>query len=165
MNRKLLLTFQIGSELYATGVEQILEIVPLVDLKPIPLAEPWVAGVFDYRGRATPAVDLCQIFEGRNAWRCMSTRILVVSYDTGDGTLQPLGLIAERITQTVRLDPNAFQDAGVDVPAAPFLGGVYHHGRGLLQMVDVTKLLPAEVAARLFNRSDTPCAAGGSVQG
>ncbi len=165
MNRKLLLTFQIGSERYATGVEQILEIVPLVELKPIPLSEPWVAGVFDYRGRATPAVDLCQIFEGRRAGRSMSTRILVVSYATDGGTFQPLGLIAERTTQTVRLDPNAFQDSGVDVPAAPFLGGVYHHERGLLQMVDLTKLLPAEVAARLFNRSDAPRVAGGLVQG
>ncbi len=50
-------------------------------------------------------------------------------------------LIAERTTQTVRLDPNAFQDSGVDVPAAPFLGGVYHHEQGLLQMVDVNQII------------------------
>ena len=147
---KLLLTFQIGEEHYASRVETIIEIVPLVKLKPMPLAEPWVAGVFDYRGVATPAIDLCQIFEQREARHSMSTRILVVSYPTGAGTCKPLGLIAERVIETVRLSPEAFQDAGVDIPSAPFLGGVYHHSRGLLQLVDVTRLLPPQVADRLF---------------
>lgn len=147
---KLLLTFQIGSERYATDVDRVLEIVPLVQLKPLPLAEPWVAGVFDYRGRATPVVDLCQIFERRPAQQVMSTRVLVVAYPMAGGAVRPLGLIAERLTETLRLDPEAFQDPGVDLPAAPFLGGVYHHARGLLQLVDVTRLLPPEVAQRLF---------------
>lgn len=153
MNRKLLLTFQIGTELYATGVDQVMEIVPVVALKPLPLAEPWIAGVFDYRGQAAPAIDLCQIFEGRKARRSMSTRILVVSYPTRSTTWQPLGLIAERVTETIRLDPEAFQETGVEVPSAPFLGGIYHHTRGLLQLVDVTKLLPPQVADRLFQHS------------
>lgn len=162
---KLLLTFQIGTELYATGVEQVLEVVPVVTLKPIPLAEAWVAGVFDYRGQATPAVDLCQIFEQRRAARSMSTRILVVSYPTAHHGAQPLGLIAEKVTETIRLEPEAFQDTGVDVPTAPFLGGIYHHERGLLQWVEVTKLLPPQVAERLFQRSREQDAAAELAQG
>ena len=148
----LLLTFQIGEEHYAARVDQVIEIVPLVKLKPMPLAEAWVAGVFDYRGVATPTIDLCQIFENRKARHSMSTRILVVSYPTGPNNCKPLGLIAERVIETVRLSPEAFQDAGVDVPSAPFLGGVYHHTRGLLQLVDVTRLLPPQVADHLFRQ-------------
>lgn len=151
---KLLLTFQIGAERYATRVDQVLEIVPTVKLKPLPLAHSWVAGVFDYRGTAAPVIDLCQVFENRPAQRSMSTRILVVSYPSGAGTGRPLGLIAERVTEAVRMAPAAFQDAGVDVPTAPFLGGVYHHSRGLLQLVDVTKLLPPQVAERLFQNGE-----------
>lgn len=147
---KLLLTFQIGSDSYATSIDSVIEIVPVVKFKTMPMAEPWVAGVFDYRGVATPVIDLCQVFEHRDARQSMSTRIVVVSYPTGPNETQPLGLIAERVTEAVRLAPDAFQDTGIDVPSAPFLGGVYHHTHGLLQLVDVTKLLPHAVAERLF---------------
>lgn len=149
----LLLTFQIGDERYATQVDRVLEIVPLVTLKSMPMAEPWAAGVFDYRGRATPVIDLCQVFEQRPARTSMSTRILVVDYPVSQDRTRALGLIAERVTETLRIAPESFQDAGLDVPAAPFLGGVYHHARGLLQLVDVARLLPEEVAERLFRQT------------
>lgn len=151
----LLLTFQIGDERYATQVDRVLEIVPLVALKSMPMAEPWAAGVFDYRGRAAPVIDLCQVFERRPARASMSTRILVVEYPVAKDRTRPLGLVAERVTETLRIAPEAFQDAGLDVPAAPFLGGVYHHARGLLQMVDVARLLPTEVAERLFRHAQS----------
>lgn len=153
---KLLLTFQIGSERYATGVGEVIEVVPVVRLRALPLAEAWVAGVFDYRGIATPVIDLCQIFEQRPARHSMSTRIVVVSYPTGARQTRPLGLIAERVTETIRLSADAFQDTGVDSSAAPFLGGVYHHTQGLLQLVDVTRLLPGDVAERLFQHREPP---------
>lgn len=151
----LLLTFQIGDERYATQVDRVLEVVPLVTLKALPLSDPWVAGVFDYRGRATPVIDLCQVFEQRPARPSLSTRVLVVAYPTGGEQTRALGLVAERVTETVRLPAEAFQDPGMELPEAPFLGGVYHHARGLLQMVDVSRLLPAAVADRLFKSPQT----------
>jgi len=157
----LLLTFETGSERFATPAVDVLEVVPVVELKPIPLAEPWVAGVFDYRGLMTPVIDLCQVLQRRPCALSMSSRIMIVRH--GGGTERPLGLVAERVTRMVNLDPATFQDAGVEVPAAPYLRGVGRDEYGLLQLVDQETLLPAQIAEQLFRKADagrTPVGAG-----
>jgi len=156
----LYLTFEVGAERFATPAAEVLEIVPVVELKRIPLAAPWVAGVFDYRGQVTPVVDLCRVFREQACSARMSTRIMVVRYGA-----RPLGLMAERITRTVALDPDRCQDAGVSVDDAPCLGGVWHDGHDLVQLVDHTRLLPPEVAEALFRQAARTTAQCAGAQG
>lgn len=148
----LLLTFEVGSERFATAASDIWEVVPVVELKRIPLAQAWAAGVFDYRGRMTPVVDLCRIFHGQPCEARMSTRIMMVGHGRGD-QVRPLGLMAERITRMVSLDRCAFQDAGVAVDEAPYLGGVCNHQGSMLQLVDARRLLPVQVGEQLFRQA------------
>jgi len=155
----LMLTFEVGTERFAIAAAAVVEIVPAVKLRPIPLAEPWAAGVFDYRGHITPVIDLCQVFRHQPCAACMSTRIMVVQHTAADGAERPLGLMAERMTRMVDLDRERFQDAGVTVDAAACLGDLGHDEHGLLQWVDHHRLLPAEVAERLFRRAAEQMAA------
>jgi chemotaxis-related protein WspB len=46
----LLLLFEIGNGRYALETSQIIEIVPLVNLKKIPTTPAYVAGLMNYRG-------------------------------------------------------------------------------------------------------------------
>lgn len=56
----LLLTFNLGDDLYAIPVSDVIEVIPLVQIKPLRLAPPWVAGLFNYRGSSVPVLDLYQ---------------------------------------------------------------------------------------------------------
>lgn len=130
----LFLLFRIGRDGYALATEQIIEIIPLVDLKKMRQSPEAVAGTFEYRGRFIPAVDLCTLELDRPAYRRLSTRIIVVRHPADNSAL--IGLIAEGVTETLRLDPAAF---------APFA----HGPQGSVQRLELKDLLPATLLAVL----------------
>jgi chemotaxis-related protein WspB len=149
----LFLKFQLGKDRYALDSSQIVEVLPLLDIKRIPRAPAGVAGAFDYRGKPVPVIDLSELALGRPSRLHMSTRIIVVRYPGANGTQHQLGLIAEKATETVRHDPSDFTDSGVVNDAASYLGPVATDPNGLVQWIDVTKLLPAVVRDVLFKQS------------
>jgi chemotaxis-related protein WspB len=61
-----------------------------------------------------------------------------------------LALLLEGATRTIRLDMAAFQDAGLDMPHARYLGPVASEAGGLVQWIRVEHLLPDDVKALLF---------------
>ena len=76
----LCLLFQIGDERYALEAKHAVEVIPFLNLRRIPGTPRGVAGIFNYRGRPVPAVDLCELTLGQPARERLSTRIIVVSY-------------------------------------------------------------------------------------
>jgi chemotaxis-related protein WspB len=146
----LFLLLQLGDDRYALDASQVTEILPLVGVKKIPQAPEGVAGLFDFRGTPVPVVDLSQLLLGRAAEQRLSTRIILVRYPDESGGIRPLGLIAEKVTDTLRREPGDFVDAGVNNHRAPYLGPVINDGRGLVQRIDVATLLPAPVRDVLF---------------
>lgn len=148
----LFLLFQLGNDRYVLDVGQVAEVLPLVSLKQIPQAPPAVAGVFDFRGEPVPVVDLSQMALGRPAHCRLSTRIILVHFSDANGEQRLLGLIAERVTETLRRDPSDFVITGVDLDAAPYLGPVVTDARGLIQRVDVDQLLTSALRDLLFQQ-------------
>jgi chemotaxis-related protein WspB len=152
----LFLLFQLGQDRYLLDTGRVAEVLPLVDITQIPQAPPGVAGLFNYRGVPVPVVDLSQLALGRPARSRLNTRIVLVHYPDASGGTRLLGLIAERVTETVRRDEADFVASGVTGDRAPYLGPVATDARGLLQWVAVESLLPASVRDVLF----TPPVAG-----
>ena len=139
----LFLVFQLGAHRYAIDASQIAEVLPLVAINAIARAPEEVAGIFVYRGAPVPVIDLSQLFEGRPAERRLSTRIIIVHYPGGSGGTRVLGLIAEKATETIRREAVDFVDSGVLNDRAPYLGPVATDARGLVQRVDIARLLTA----------------------
>ena len=139
----LFLVFQLGAHRYAIDASQIAEVLPLVAIKTIARAPEEVAGIFVYRGAPVPVIDLSRLFEGRPAERRLSTRVIIVRYASAGGETRVLGLIAEKATETIRRESSDFVDSGVRNERAPYLGPVATDARGLVQRVDVARLLTA----------------------
>ena len=146
----LFLLFQLGKDRYALDARQVVEVLPLVAVKQLPQSPPAVLGAFNYRGTAIPLLDLSQLALGRAAQHRLSTRIVVVDYPDPAGRARMLGLLAEHVTETLRRLPTEFQEAGVDVPDAPYLGPVAHDAQGLVQLIRIEQLLSADVREMLF---------------
>ena len=151
----LFLLFQLGPDRYALEAGHAVEVIPFVALKQIPHAPRGVAGVFNYRGRPVPAVDLCELTFGRPARELLSTRIIVVNYSDPQGRRQWTGLIVEHATGMIRREPGQFVSAGVELGHAPYLGPVIMDEQGVIQLLhpehllteNVRQLLRAETAA------------------
>jgi chemotaxis-related protein WspB len=145
----LFLVFHLGPERYMLDVRQIAEVLPLIGIMQIPQAPLGVAGIFNYRGALVPAIDLSQIMLGRPARRRLHTRIVLVQYADDSGTTHLLGLIAEKVTETVQREATDFTASGV---TAPHHGLVAMDSRGLAQRIEINRLLPASVRDVLFQQ-------------
>ena len=148
----LFILFQLGRDSYALEAAQVAEVLPLVQVKKIPHAPAGVVGVFTYRGAPVPVLDLSALTLGRPAHARLSTRLLLVHYPDATGTKRLLGLIAEKATETLRREPGDFVASGVKSDGAPYLGPVANDARGIIQWVEVEKLLPASVREVLFKQ-------------
>ncbi len=147
----LLLLLRIEGQRYGLEAARVLEVTPWVELAPVPQAGETVAGMFDYRGRAVPVIDLCRLVRGRTCAPCLSTRIILLSYGSDAGQQQILGLLAEQVTETVKRDVQAQQQRSQAVGAAPWLGDLIKDEEGLLQLIDIEGLLPKAMQDRLFS--------------
>ena len=146
----LFLLFQLGKDRYALSANSVVEVVPLLALKRLPAAPKGVAGMFNYRGRPVPAIDLCELATGIAASERLSTRIIIVNYRHEDGTDRLLGLIAENTTEMLRKNTKDFVDSGVNLASAPYLGPMLMDSKGVIQWIDEQKLLSAHVRDLLF---------------
>ncbi|NHZ94080.1 chemotaxis protein CheW, partial [Massilia sp. CCM 8733] len=100
-----------------------------------------VAGAISYRGVPVPVLDLSSMTLGRPAARRMNTRIVLVRWPDRDGALRLLGLIAEKVNNTMRRNPDDFLDPGIGNPDAPYLGKVATDAQGLVRRVEIDKLI------------------------
>jgi chemotaxis-related protein WspB len=147
----LFLLFQLGKDRYALDASRVVEVVPLLELKQLPQAPRGVAGIFNYRGRPVPAIDLCAFTLGQPASERFSTRIIIVKYPDDCGTHHLLGLIAEHATEMLRRHANDFVDSGVKLSEAPYLGPILMDDQSPVQWIYEQRLLPEPVRNLLFS--------------
>ena len=76
--------YRIGSHRLASGFDEVVEIMPLPPVTPVPGAQPWMLGVANIRGNLLPIVDLKQFLEGERTVLHESQRILLVRQPGGD---------------------------------------------------------------------------------
>ena len=80
----------------------------------------------------------------------MSTRIILVKYPLENEHPRLLGLIAEHATTMMRRPSQDFIETGVQSDTAPYLGRVAQDARGIVQWIEVERLLTSEVREVLF---------------
>jgi len=151
----LVLQFRTGQDLFGLDGGIIIEVAPLTALRKLPHAEVYVAGLFNYRGRLVPTVDLSALLTGVQSRPLLSTRIVVVNYTPGLGQGRVLGLIAEGVTEVHRLEETELQDPGIAVADAPYLGKVWVNEGRSLQLIDLNKVLPEALRASLFSHAES----------
>ena len=149
----LFLLFQLGANRYALEASRVVEVVPLLRLQPLPQAPKGVAGIFNYRGRPVPAIDLSLLILGQPARERLSTRIILIDYPDERGTSHLVGLVVEHATDHLRKDAKDFADSGMRLGAAPYLGPILLDGTGAIQLVHEDRLLPEPVRDVLFSES------------
>ena len=149
----LFLLFQLGPDRFALDIREVAEVLPLVELTRIPRAPPALAGILNHRGVPVPVIDLSQLLLERAALRRLNTRIVIMHHTAHDGLTHLLGLIAEQMTETARLEPGAFTASGVTDPDSRHAGPVSIDSNGLIQRIDVNRILPASVRELLFQQT------------
>lgn len=147
----LFILFHIGKDRYAIDSRQVKEVVPMVDLKKLPQAPAHIAGLFRYRGRVVPVIDLCALIGNGPCRDHLSTRIILVDFPAGaTGASHILGIMAERIVETISVSKADLAPSGIALEEAPFFGKIILSEQEMIQSISVENLLPESLRSALF---------------
>lgn len=139
------LVFHIGADRYGLPLGAVERVLPVMELKQLPQAPGFVAGVMDLHGEPVPVIDLARLSGLGRGELMTDTRILLIQYPLA-GRL--LGLLADQVEGIVDVDEATLKEDGIAGPA--FLGQVTPQPQGLLQLIDAGELLDEQVRALLY---------------
>lgn len=145
----LILGLSVGKERYGIDATSIVEVVPYIQLKKVPLTEDSIKGIFNYRGIATPVIDLCQLFEQHNSNKTFSTRIIIIEYHDKSGATKPIGLVANNVTDVMQCEIDNLSNSGIQSGTNNFLGLIYKHNDEMIQLINTANILPESISSQL----------------
>jgi len=146
----LLLQFQIDDDIYAFDVHSIVEVAPFVELKQIPYAPHKIAGVFNYRGKLIPVINLSIIIKNKSINEIMSTRIIIVNFNSEKYGNKIVGLLAENVTETITCTKKDLQQQSIKIEKAPYFTDILVRGLQMIQIIDINKLISNEIQEQFF---------------
>lgn len=142
------MTFKLGNELFAIGVSQVREVLEVSQISRVPTAPPYMRGVTNVRGQATPVVDLRMKFGLPSVPDTLNTRIIVMELEV-DGEAVVLGGVADSVHEVIELEPGS-----IDPPPriamrwrTEFIHGMGKRGDEFIIILDVNRVFSSEELA------------------
>lgn len=175
----LLLVFRAAENLYAIDVARVVEVVPRINLRRLPHAPGFLAGVFDYRGKVVPVIDLGVMLGSESSRDRLSTRIILVNSrptapsppgQLGEADRQDtaatrdnlqeeqpreqrpwlLGLIAEQVSDVFSIKPEQVISSSIQLPQTPYLGAIVQIDHEMVQLIAVDRVLEDPLRRSFF---------------
>ncbi|KWV12518.1 chemotaxis protein CheW [Xanthomonas translucens] len=88
--------FRVGDRHLVSDFREVVEIVRMPPITPVPGAQPWLLGVGNLRGNLFPVVDLKQFMEGQRTSLLEGQRVLIMRQSGGDVALTIDELFGQR---------------------------------------------------------------------
>lgn len=79
--------YRVGSRRLLSSFEEVVEVIALPSVLPVPGAQAWLLGIVNLRGRLLPVIDLRQFLEGVHTARQDGQRVIVARQPGGDVVL------------------------------------------------------------------------------
>lgn len=135
------LTFWMKDQLLAIPIVQVLQIVRMQEITPVPMFPPYAKGIIDLRGMPTPVIDLRLRLEIEEMEYNDRTCIMIVSlYD------MTLGFIVDGVDEVTYLPEETISDPPSlsREPTSAYISGVGHHGGKSILLIKLEKLIDPE---------------------
>lgn len=149
---KLYMQFYVDSNRFVLPAQDVIAIVPMVALHKVPKVPEYVVGILNYHGESVPVIDIRALMTGMITEQRLSTRIAIINFALAKHSRYLIGLLSEKLTEVMRIDESQFQPSGVTNENARYLGDVVTDGRGILQRLKVSELIPDTAQEMLFNK-------------
>jgi purine-binding chemotaxis protein CheW len=157
------ITFKLGDELFAIGVNQVREVLEISRITHVPTAPRYMRGVVNVRGKAIPVVDLRLRFGLPRGTDTVNSRIVVLELEL-EGESVVLGGIADSVHEVIEIEP-----ANIDPPPqiamrwrSEFIRGMGRRGEEFIIILDVDAVFTSEELAVVAESALTPSAVAGS---
>ncbi len=112
------LSFMLDNEVFATNVENVLEILEVKPITKVPKSPEYIKGVINLRGSVLPVVDLKRVFGLPPVEISEDTCIIVLSVNI-DGEQITLGALVDAVTEVLEIAQDTIEPA-------PSIGNKYN---------------------------------------
>jgi purine-binding chemotaxis protein CheW len=143
-------TLALGAETFAVPVDEVRGILDWTLPSAVPEAPPYVLGLTDVRGRATPTLDLRRKLGLSPIEPTLQTRILALEIALEGRTLS-IGLAADRVIEVTSFEAEQIEpapDIGVRW-RSDYITGVARRDEGFVVLLDLSRLLTSDEAAQI----------------
>jgi chemotaxis-related protein WspB len=136
----LMLLFQAGTRRYALDSQQVVEVLPWASLYPATGSHVTIAGLLNYHCQLVSVVDLGQMIHQIPSRPNYGTRIILIRATAIPGfeTAQWLGLLADRVVDTLQVTPEMLATIGIGESQAPYLGDAIIQDQNLIRCFEPT---------------------------
>jgi len=139
------INFEVNKVCYGARILQVDEIVPLVELNPIPKAPEIIEGVMNLRGMVIPVVDLRKQFSEEAGINTVETRILIANMSD-----KKCGFIVDRVIDIQTFASDNISDPVLDSEATHFISGIAKtESNEVVQLIEFAKLLDPQELSEL----------------
>jgi chemotaxis signal transduction protein len=125
------LTFRLGEQSYAVGIEDVVEVASMVELTTMPNSPAFMMGYANRHGGMLPVFDLRQIFEQEAAPVDSYTLFIVAAHDG-----HMAGLVVDEVHQVEYMEIGEYHTA-----AGKYIRDIVSHKGHLVQLISLPHLL------------------------
>lgn len=145
------MVFQVDGRSYALPLEQVVEVLRMVAVTPVPEAPPYMAGVVNLRGSLIPMIDLRPRL-GLSPAEIDPSQVFLVAAARG----RTVGLLADRVEDVVEVSRGTTEPADEASGAVGLVTGFTRSADGALPILDFEGLVADVDADTGLERSDQP---------
>ena len=133
------MVFEIGGQRLVAPMGEVSEVLSMPEYTSIPLAQPWLLGIANVRGRLLPLTDLSKLLSVPSQLPQMSQRkVIVIDHSTVFS-----GLIVDQVLGIEQFTRAQYRAERIDVNS-PF--ALYNHGKFLKDQQDWFIFMPSLLA-------------------
>lgn len=147
----LLVVFRIAEEFYAVDAALVVAVVPRIELRALPHAPEALAGLFRYRDRVVPVVDLGVLLGTGPCAERLSTRIILAVDPESKRGVAGVGLIAEHVSDVRRVADDRVIPSTALLGQNPYVGAIVSSDGedGLIPLLAVEQILTGSLRRAL----------------
>ena len=146
----LLLLFTIGENRYGVEATQVQEVWPLLPLKPVHRTPDYIVGLLSSRGEIVPVVDISKLYVNKPVSNLISTRIILIKLSGSNGKEHTLGILAEHVTDTIKIDELTAKSINVKSKNGTLVGEEFLVDDQLIQKINIDELIQKDLYAQIF---------------
>lgn len=129
------LTFSIRNERCAIAIEDILEIISILPITPVPNAPEEIKGIISLRGTVVPVTDLGMLLGHKDTAITEDSKIIVIKKEE-----EFVGFLVDRVSRTLPINLDKLEKPPVTGEHAGFLKGLYNYDKKIIMLLDGEKL-------------------------
>lgn len=146
-----LVTFTIDNEEYAVNIADVIEIIRLPKVQPLPKSPDFMKGIINLRGTVVPIVDIRTRFNLQSVNDNALKRTIIVKVDE-----QKIGMIVDSVSKVIRINSDEIKEPPqfTSVIGSEYIEGVIMLQERMIILLNVNRIFSKEEIRDLSRASE-----------